>query len=166
MSAVGGLPVPGPLFNESIPFRGAPPSINRVPGAPQIQEWLARIEWRMQPADAAAYAPLLRKRTPPGRTSRPTVIFLARGDQSAALVEASSIVRAGRWKIGRCCIGMTALWPPILRRPKILILFIVSRSGPPLCQLPLLKRTGFVGGSIQREDGAHGTTKQLLAGVA
>jgi hypothetical protein len=29
-----------------------------------------------------------------------------------------------------------------------------------------LNRTGFVGGPIQREDGVHGTTKQVLAGVA
>ncbi len=30
----------------------------------------------------------------------------------------------------------------------------------------VLNRTGFVGGPIQREDGAHGTTKQVLGGVA
>jgi hypothetical protein len=29
-----------------------------------------------------------------------------------------------------------------------------------------MKRTGFVGGPIQREDGPHGTTKQVLARVA
>ena len=29
-----------------------------------------------------------------------------------------------------------------------------------------VNRTGFIGGPIQREDGAHGTTKQVLAGVA
>jgi hypothetical protein len=30
----------------------------------------------------------------------------------------------------------------------------------------LLNRTGFVGGPIQREDGPHGTTQQVLPGVA
>jgi hypothetical protein len=39
-------------------------------------------------------------------------------------------------------------------------------AGPTDSSATSLNRTGFVGGPIQREDGAHGTTQQVLPGAA
>ena len=41
---------------------------------------------------------------------------------------------------------------------------LAMSSTTTLCSF--LNRTGFVGGLFQREDGAHGTTKQVLTGAA
>jgi hypothetical protein len=46
---------------------------------------------------------------------------------------------------------------------------LCDKRGQPLTQkihAPELNRTGLVGGPIQREDGAHGTTQQVLPGGA
>jgi hypothetical protein len=42
--------------------------------------------------------------------------------------------------------------------------FVVTSSNTAL--LPVVNRTGFFGGLILREDGAHGTTQQVRPGVA
>jgi hypothetical protein len=82
LTAIGGIMVAGPYFNENVPFKNATPVINRVPGALAIQRLFDRIEWKSQTGDGALFAPRLRK-SPEGTTARPTVILLGRADQSA-----------------------------------------------------------------------------------
>lgn len=84
-----------PFFNENIPVRDAPPLIKNSLGAMGIQRLFDRIEWRGQIGDAAVFAQRLRKSPPVGISARPTVIFLGRGDQSAALADSGSLVREG-----------------------------------------------------------------------
>jgi hypothetical protein len=60
-----------------------------------IQRLFDRIEWRGQSGDAGVFALKLRKSPPAGMTTRPTVVFIGRGDQSASLADSSSIVREG-----------------------------------------------------------------------
>lgn len=95
LTSLGGLPVTAPFFNENLPFRDQPPLTNAVPGALAIQEWLDRMQWRMQNSEPAAFAVCLRKNHSLAMTARPTLILLDRGDQGAPLVESGSIVRSG-----------------------------------------------------------------------
>ena len=53
--------------------------------------------------------------------------------------------------------------PANIARSLVLLMLIPLAAG--LALPAWLNRTGFVGGLIQREDGAHGTTQQVLSGV-
>jgi hypothetical protein len=94
-TSIGGIPVAAPFFNENVPFRNAPPAINGVAGAMAIQRLLDRIEWKCQTGDGTVFARTLRKAPLKNVGTRPTAIFLGRGDQSAPLVETGSLVREG-----------------------------------------------------------------------
>lgn len=83
-------------FNENLPARGAPPLVNSVPGAFQIQQALDRLQWVQQSASPLAYAPYLRLRPLPGAAPKPILIQFARGDATVPNPTTVELVRAGR----------------------------------------------------------------------
>ena len=95
VTQIGGLSVPAPFFNENKPLRNLPPVINDVAGAMDIQRMLDYEIWINQPADAAAYAPHLRKAPLSGMTARPILLLMARGDQTVPVPAQTTLLRAG-----------------------------------------------------------------------
>ena len=86
---------PGPTFNENQPLRNLPPVVNTIPSAIAIQQFLERSAWLGRTGDPEAFAPLLRRRPPPGVPARPVLIQMARGDQNTQNPGTSEIVRTG-----------------------------------------------------------------------
>jgi dienelactone hydrolase len=111
VTSLDGLSVPGPHFNENLPHRdGLPlgvgladgtshtvqsPVVNAVPGAMAIQQVLERVEWAHMLADAAAFAPYLRKAPLASRDERPVIVLFAKGDQQVPNPATTAILRAG-----------------------------------------------------------------------
>jgi len=111
ITAVGGLVVATPYFNENMPLRdGLPltvrladgtteviqsPVINTVAGAMDIQEMFENREWVSQTANPVAFAPHLRKDPLPGVPVRPVLFQFAIGDQIAPNPTNAAILRAG-----------------------------------------------------------------------
>jgi hypothetical protein len=111
ITAIGGLAVAGPWFNENMPLRdGIPltvrladgtsqviqsPVINTVAGAMDIQEMFENREWVSQTANPVAFAPHLRKDPLPGVPVRPVLFQFAIGDQIAPNPTNAAILRAG-----------------------------------------------------------------------
>jgi pimeloyl-ACP methyl ester carboxylesterase len=90
------LPDPsGIAFNENLPLRNQAPVINTVPGAMEIQEVLERFEWIYMPADAAAFAPFLRKTPLASGSGTPVIVQLAKGDTTVPNPATTAIIRAG-----------------------------------------------------------------------
>jgi hypothetical protein len=85
----------GIAFDENLPLRGVAPVLNTVSGAMAIQELFERMEWLYMPADAAAFAPYLRKAPLPGAAETPIILQIAKGDQTGPNPGAFAIVRAG-----------------------------------------------------------------------
>jgi hypothetical protein len=76
----------GNAFDERLPPRGAPPLVNDVPGASEIQQVLERMEWAYMPGDAVGFAPYLRD----------TSLFqLAQADRIVPNPATTAILRAG-----------------------------------------------------------------------
>jgi len=103
--------VPGlPQFNENFPLRdGVPlevtladstvaviesPVVGTVAGAMEIQQYLERTEWVMQPANPVAYAPYFR-RMPLSAAAREIIVQIAKGDQTVPNPSSTALIRAG-----------------------------------------------------------------------
>ena len=98
ITAIDGVAVAGPHFNENMPLRdGIPlmvrladgttqviesPVINTVAGAMAIQEVFERTEWVSQTGNPVAYAPHLRKDPLAGVPAQPVIFQFAKGDQT------------------------------------------------------------------------------------
>jgi dienelactone hydrolase len=111
ISAIGGVAVGGPFFDENIPLRnGIPytvrladgttrviqsPVTNTVAGAMAIQEVFEWAEWASQVANPVAFAPHLRKDPLPGVPVRPVLFQFSVGDQTAPNPTNAAILRAG-----------------------------------------------------------------------
>jgi hypothetical protein len=111
ITAIGGMSVAGPWFNENLPLRdGLPltvrltdgttqviqsPVVNTVAGAMEIQKVLEWREWVSQTANPVAFAPHLRKDPLPGVPVRPVLFQFAIGDQIAPNPTNAAILRAG-----------------------------------------------------------------------
>jgi hypothetical protein len=111
ITAIGGLAVAGPWFNENLPLRdGLPltvrladgttqviqsPVINTVAGAMEIQEVFENREWVSQTANPVAFAPHLREDPLLGVPVRPVLFQFAIGDQIAPNPTNAAILRAG-----------------------------------------------------------------------
>jgi hypothetical protein len=111
VTAIEGVPVSAPFFNENLPLRdGVPftvsladgtqaviqaPVINTVPGATAIQEALDREQWAMMAGDPVAYAPHLRKDPLPGVPAKSVIYQLDKGDQTAPNPGTTALLRAG-----------------------------------------------------------------------
>ena len=95
ITQIGGLPVAAPYFNENKPLRNLPPLINDVAGAMDIQRVFDYEIWINQGADAAAFAPHLRKTPLPGMTAKPVLFLVARADQTVGVPAQTTLLRAG-----------------------------------------------------------------------
>jgi hypothetical protein len=95
ITSVGGITVASPLFNENIPFRDEDPLVENIPGARLIRRYLDRFRWRMQGAEPTAFIARLRREPPHGVSARPTVLWMARADQSSPNPTTSELIRAG-----------------------------------------------------------------------
>jgi hypothetical protein len=110
VSALEGVAVGTPFFNENLPLRdGIPltvrladgtdqviqsPVINTVPGAMAIQQALEDQEWAMMAGDQLAYAPHLRKAPLPGVPAKSVIVQFAKGDQTVSNPTATALLRA------------------------------------------------------------------------
>jgi hypothetical protein len=83
-------------FNENLPLRNQPPVLNDIPGAIEIQELIARVEWAMQSSNPVAYAPHLRRNPLSGGAARPVLFSFAKGDKNVPNPTTSAILRAGQ----------------------------------------------------------------------
>ena len=95
LTAIGGVPVLPPLFNESLPLRNEPVVAAPVPGAIAIQQFADRSTWIAQRGSPIGTAPRLRLRPPSGTTPRPFVLSFARGDTASPNPNTTRIIRAG-----------------------------------------------------------------------
>src|SRR5262249_18940017 len=108
---VGGVPLPGPFFNENVRLRnGVPlhvgladgtsaviqsPVINTVPGAIAIQEVLENREWAQMSGDPLAYAPHLWKDPLAGVPAKPVLLQFGKGDRNIPNPTETALLRAG-----------------------------------------------------------------------
>lgn len=88
------LPIPY-NFNENIPLRNQPPSVNTVPGSFAIQQVLENNEWVQQTGNPVTYAPFIRKQPLQGNWPKPVIVQFAKGDQTVPNPTATAILRAG-----------------------------------------------------------------------
>jgi hypothetical protein len=111
VTAIGGVAVGGPFFDENIPLRDGisytvrladgttriiqSPLTNMVAGAMAIQEVFEWTEWASQVANPVSYAPYLRKDPLPGVSVRPVLFQFSTGDQTAPNPTNAAILRAG-----------------------------------------------------------------------
>ena len=95
LTSWGGIPVPAPFFNESIPLRNLPIVINQVAGAMDIQRYFDEIAWISASGDGASYAPNIRKEPLAGMSPKAILINFGKGDLSAPNPRTTQLLRAG-----------------------------------------------------------------------
>jgi pimeloyl-ACP methyl ester carboxylesterase len=95
LTSIGGIPVSGPLFNESIPLRNQPVLTNDVEGAIELQRLFDRIEWAQQSGDGSAYAAHIRKLPLAGVPAKAVLVQIAHGDLTAPNPRTTEMIRAG-----------------------------------------------------------------------
>jgi hypothetical protein len=111
VTAIDGVAVGGPQFDENMPLRdGVPytvrladgttrviqsPVTNTVAGAAAIQQVFEWTEWASQTANPVAYAPYLRREPLAGVPVRPVLFQFSTGDQTAPNPTNAAILRAG-----------------------------------------------------------------------
>jgi hypothetical protein len=111
VTAIDGVAVGGPQFDENMPLRdGVPyavrlgdgttrviqsPVTNMVAGATAIQQVFEWTEWASQTANPVAYAPHLRRDPLAGVPVRPVLFQFSAGDQTAPNPTNAAILRAG-----------------------------------------------------------------------
>ena len=98
LTSLGGVTLASPFFNENIPLRDQAPLVDTIPGAHEIRGYFDRLRWRMQCAEPTAFISRLRRDPPPGVSVRPTLLWIARGDQTAPNPAQSELIRAGDLK--------------------------------------------------------------------
>ena len=110
VTAVDGITVPAPYFNENLPLRqGAPfrvtledgstqtvrpPTVNTVSGALAIQQAMEWAEWAQQPGNSIAYAPYLRRHPLVGVPPKPVIVQIAYGDRMVPNPSTTAFIRA------------------------------------------------------------------------
>jgi hypothetical protein len=82
-------------FDENLPPRDQPPSVNNVPGAIAIQNEIERIQWAGQAGDPLAYAPHLRKAPLTGVPEKRVLFTFAQGDPVNSNSTTGNLLRAG-----------------------------------------------------------------------
>jgi len=95
LTSIGGVTVASPFFNENIPLRDQAPLVDTIPGASNIRGYIDRLRWRMQGAEPTAFISRLRRDPPKGVSARPTLLWVARTDQTAPNPTTSELIRAG-----------------------------------------------------------------------
>jgi len=82
-------------FEESIPLRNVAPVTNTVPGAFAIARMIDVFQWAQQAGDPSAWAPYIRKRPLQGRSAKPVLLQIAKGDQEMPNPTNMAVIRAG-----------------------------------------------------------------------
>lgn len=82
-------------FDEDLPLRNQPPVVDPVDGALPIQQVIEHTEWVSQHANAASYAPHLRRRPLSGVPKKSMLFQFAKGDQTVPNPTATAVLRAG-----------------------------------------------------------------------
>jgi alpha-beta hydrolase superfamily lysophospholipase len=95
LTAIDGMRVEPPYFNENLPLRNVPPVVNDIPGAIALQKYADHGGWAEQIASAVAIAPLLRRSPPAGVRARPLLIQFARSDPGSSNPTTTQMLRAG-----------------------------------------------------------------------
>jgi hypothetical protein len=111
VTAIEGVPVSGPLFNDNLPLPGGgsihvdledgssrdiqSPLVNDVPGAIAIQKVLDNAEWVLLPGASLAYIPHLRKAPLAGMAPKSILVLFDKTDQSVPNPFTSALLRAG-----------------------------------------------------------------------
>jgi hypothetical protein len=111
VTAIDGVAVGMPFFNENMPLRDdvpmtvrladgsshviQSPVINTVAGAMALQEVTQNYEWVLQSGNTVAYAPHLRKAPLAGVPAKSVIFQFAEGDQTAPNPTNTAILRAG-----------------------------------------------------------------------
>lgn len=96
ITAIDGVAVNPPHFNENKPLRDQPPVVNTIEGAVAIQEAMELHEWGQQPGQSPVpWVRHLREAPLPGVDAKSLLVVFARGDQNAINPGTSAILRAG-----------------------------------------------------------------------
>ncbi len=95
LTAIGGVSVGPPYFNENLPLRNQAPVINTVAGAMEIQDVLDHMKWASQSASSLACAPYLRKSPLAGVPAKAVLFQFNIGDQIATNPTTTAVLRAG-----------------------------------------------------------------------
>jgi hypothetical protein len=96
LTAIDGVPVGGPHFNENKPLRDAAPVMNTVDGAIEIQRIFEMQEWGQQSGQTPiVWAPYLRATPLAGSDGKSVVYQFARADQQANGPGTAALLRAG-----------------------------------------------------------------------
>jgi hypothetical protein len=85
----------GTDFDENIPLRDLPPVTNTVSGAMAIAQLIDAYQWVQQNGNPVAYAPFIRERPLPGRSAKPVLLQMAKGDQTQPNPTNTAVLRAG-----------------------------------------------------------------------
>jgi len=95
LTSLGGVALLGPHFNENLPPANAPPVINDVTGAMEIQRALDEAQWVGQASDPTTYAVYLNKEPLEGVPAKPVIVHFARGDQTVTNPATTLFIRTG-----------------------------------------------------------------------
>ena len=95
ITAIGGLAVGQPFFNENKPLRDQPPVINTVSGAMDIQTVLDWMEWVPQSGSPVAYIPYVRKTPLRGMARKPVLYLFGKGDLGIPNLNTTQTLLAG-----------------------------------------------------------------------
>lgn len=96
VTAIDGVTMPPPHFDENKPAWGAAPVMNTLAGAIEIQEAMELAEMASQSGiTPVVWAPHLRERPLAGLPARPVLFQSAEGDQNAVSIGTNAILRAG-----------------------------------------------------------------------
>jgi hypothetical protein len=85
----------GTDFDENIPLRNLPPVTNTVAGAMAIAQLIDAYQWVQQNGNPVAYALFIREHPLPGRSAKPVLVQMAKGDQTQPNPTNTAVLRAG-----------------------------------------------------------------------
>ena len=137
LTAIDGVPVQPPYFNENKPLRKLPIVINHVPGALEIQHVLELSEMVSQSGlSPAMWSRYLREAPLPGSYPKSVVYLFALGDRTSVNPGTSLLLRAGDL-VDRTVYFRTdravAQDPAFPREPHAFLIFVSCPDAPYLC---------------------------------
>jgi hypothetical protein len=96
VTAIDGVPVTAPFYNENKPLRDQPATINTVSGAIAIQNAFEMHEWGQQSAQTSqTWIRHLQSKPLTGMLRKPVLVIFGRGDQNAVNPGSSALLRTG-----------------------------------------------------------------------
>jgi hypothetical protein len=96
ITAIDGVPIGAPHFNENKPLRNVPAVINTIAGAIDIEKAFDMHEWGQESGQSPiVWAPYLRTRPLEGLHAKSVMYQFAQGDQQANNPGTTALLRAG-----------------------------------------------------------------------